>query len=328
MDRPHWRYEMPNFKKVSVVIPCYNAGPVLREALDSVLSEGYPNLEVICVDDGSTDDTLEILREYEHHIVLHDGPNGGVSVARNIGTALAQGAYIKYLDQDDILLSGGIQTQVEALELSGGDVAYGNWQRLEQQEDGSFALANIEGNEIEGEHEVALLFDFFCQIAAYLFRRTIVDRVGGFSENLPIEGDVRLVLGCAIEGAGFVHCDQLVSLYRIHADSQCRRDQAALHREICALAREIEEIWRKRDGTLDAARRNVLARAYGRVSRNLYDTDPDCAQLALEAIERLEPDYVPQSPARLRLASRWLGYRRAEALFCFYRTLKRGIPRR
>jgi glycosyltransferase involved in cell wall biosynthesis len=87
--------------KVSVIVPTYNRGWILREALDSILSQDYPDVELIVVDDGSTDDTASILRGYDTALSVIRQPNRGVSAARNAGIGAATGEFIAFLDSDD-----------------------------------------------------------------------------------------------------------------------------------------------------------------------------------------------------------------------------------
>ena len=91
---------------ISVVLPIYNAGPYLREALDSLLNQTFENFEAICVNDGSKDNSLEILHEYaskDSRIRVLDGPNGGYGKAMNRGMAAATGKYLAILEPDDVL---------------------------------------------------------------------------------------------------------------------------------------------------------------------------------------------------------------------------------
>ena len=90
--------------KISVVIPSYNAEKYIGRCIDSVLNTGYDNLEIICINDGSKDGTLAVLRDYEKKydcIKVIDTPNGGVSRARNLGIEKACGDFITFLDSDD-----------------------------------------------------------------------------------------------------------------------------------------------------------------------------------------------------------------------------------
>lgn len=128
-------------EKISVIIPVYNTEAYLSRCLDSVLNNTYRNLEVICINDGSKDNSLAILREYERRddrVVVIDQKNGGVSKARNAGLDIATGEFIAFVDSDDwvhsqyfelllivalqtgadITVCGEIQTEKECLEES------------------------------------------------------------------------------------------------------------------------------------------------------------------------------------------------------------------
>lgn len=102
---------------VSVIIPAYNAGKLIRETLDSVVNQSWPLLEVFVIDDGSSDDTVSVAREYQSdrlHVI--EQKNGGACIARNKGLALSKGKYIQFLDADDVLSHDKIEKQVEILE--------------------------------------------------------------------------------------------------------------------------------------------------------------------------------------------------------------------
>jgi glycosyltransferase involved in cell wall biosynthesis len=104
---------------VNVIIPCYQAEKFVSEAIESVLSQTYSNVEIIAIDDGSTDKTLPILKEYEGLITILQHPGGvnrGVSFARKLGVDHAKGKYIAFLDADDYFEPTKIAAQVDALE--------------------------------------------------------------------------------------------------------------------------------------------------------------------------------------------------------------------
>jgi len=101
---------------ISVVIPTYNRGWILREAIDSVLNQDIGDFELIVVDDGSTDDTADILDGYGSAVRTIHQENGGVSAARNSGIAAAKGTYIAFLDSDDLWLPEKLRTQLAFFE--------------------------------------------------------------------------------------------------------------------------------------------------------------------------------------------------------------------
>lgn len=100
---------------VSVIIPIYNVAPYLKECLESVIAQTYSNLEIILVNDGSTDKSEEIAKEYlnDWRIELISVPNGGLSKARNIGLKKAKGEYIYFIDSDDYIPSGFLEEMVK-----------------------------------------------------------------------------------------------------------------------------------------------------------------------------------------------------------------------
>ena len=95
---------MKSCPKISVIVPVYNVAEYLPQCLDSIVAQDFDDMEVVVVDDGSTDGSSEILHDYcrrNDYFKIVSKVNGGLSDARNVGTAVAQGDYIYYLDSDD-----------------------------------------------------------------------------------------------------------------------------------------------------------------------------------------------------------------------------------
>jgi glycosyltransferase involved in cell wall biosynthesis len=113
---------IPNL--VSVIIPNYNYAEYLRESIDSVLNQDYQAIEVIVVDDGSTDGSLEILKSYGSQIKVIEITNSGAPTARNFGLMISQGRYIAYLDADDYWVETKISSQVRRLLETKTDLVY------------------------------------------------------------------------------------------------------------------------------------------------------------------------------------------------------------
>lgn len=114
-----------NVPKVSVVVPVYNSEKYLPQCLDSIINQTYKDLEIICVNDGSKDNSWEILTAYKKkypQFVLIDKPNGGVSSARNSGLRAATGKYVQFMDSDDLIHSGTIKNLVEEAEAFNADI--------------------------------------------------------------------------------------------------------------------------------------------------------------------------------------------------------------
>jgi len=100
---------------VTVAIPAFNACETLCAAIDSVLAQTYPNIEIIVVDDGSTDDTRRVLLAYGDRLQYHYQPNGGLAKARNEGVSRARGAFIVLMDADDVCMPERISVQLAVM---------------------------------------------------------------------------------------------------------------------------------------------------------------------------------------------------------------------
>lgn len=111
---------------VSIVIPCYNTTKYIIETLESVSKQTYKNIEIIAVDDGSTDDTFDIIEKYkkcDDRLKVFKTSNGGSSAARMIGANIAKGKYLLFLDSDDLIDSTYIEKCVDIAE-NGYDIVY------------------------------------------------------------------------------------------------------------------------------------------------------------------------------------------------------------
>lgn len=313
---------------LSVIIPYHNARQWLPATLQSVVVQRWERMEVILVDDGSSDDGVREMAKMHPELRVVRTANQGPSRARNVGTSLARGRYLQYLDADDLLEPGKLATQVAVLEDSGADVAYGAWQRLCARAEGVFAAAAYVDRQLSENPEIDLFTDFWCPPAAYLFRRDLVERVGGWNERLPIIQDARFALDCALHGGRFVHCPGLMASYRVHAaGSVSSRDPVGFVRDCFHNAREVEQWWVPHGGLSDE-RRAALVKVYGYVARASFVSDGVTFEAAYVALRRLQPRYAPRYPWHLALASRVVGYRQAEHLALWYRRGRQWLARR
>ena len=165
--------------RFSIIIPVYNVEQYLRNCLDSVVAQNYSDYEVICVNDGSTDGSLEILREYESkhtNIVVFDSSNGGTASARNIGLENAHGDYIWFVDSDDWIDKNALQLLHDELAFTNLDILCFNGKlkyevdgRVEQ--DAGFADSQLGGWEYYNKYALAKRkFHFVC-VVLRLYRR-------------------------------------------------------------------------------------------------------------------------------------------------------------
>ena len=100
---------------LSVIVPVYNVEEFVEECLGSIVSQDYTNLEVIAVNDGSTDNSLDVIRAFARQyacVTIYDKPNGGLSDARNYALDRCNGDYITFIDSDDVLLNPDIYSKI------------------------------------------------------------------------------------------------------------------------------------------------------------------------------------------------------------------------
>lgn len=178
--------------QVSVIIPTYNRGWILKEAIDSVLTQDYKDFELIVVDDGSTDNTSEILASYGNGIRVLFQENKGVSAARNRGIAEASGQFIAFIDSDDLWLPQKLSTQVEffnqtpdALICQTEEV----WIRKGKRVNPKMRHKKPSGMIFEPSLELCLVSP-----SAVMIRRVLFDRIGEFDVTLPACEDYDLWL--------------------------------------------------------------------------------------------------------------------------------------
>ena len=110
---------------VSIIMPIYNTEDYLAEALDSVIKQTYKNIEIICINDGSADNSLQILEEYaekDNRIRIHSQENKGLPATKNVGVSLAQGKFVTFVDSDDTISSNTIETSVKIAEETNCDI--------------------------------------------------------------------------------------------------------------------------------------------------------------------------------------------------------------
>lgn len=182
----------PGAPLVSVVIPAYNCAHFIGDALDSVVNQDYPALEVFVVDDGSTDETCDVVARYGSAVTLIRQPNAGAAVARNEGMRRARGEYVALLDADDLWLPGKLRLQVDHLE-SHADVAMccTRWHMLHPDTAGRYHIERAAAPESApvdpkwaGWIYCELLLDCEVWTSTVVMRRELSERIGGFNAEL------------------------------------------------------------------------------------------------------------------------------------------------
>lgn len=201
--------------KVSVIIPAYNGDRYIAEAIDSVLAQTYQDYEIIVVNDGSTDQTAQILEQYTSKIRYFEQVNQGVAVSRNFGFKKALGQYITFLDQDDLFLTDKLSSQVALLEDNPhlGMVNSG-WQISDRH--GTVKAAVEPWQQIPQLNLADLIIWKPVFLGAMLFNRSWLERTTGFNPSLQQTPDVDLVIRLAALGCTAAWVKQTTVIYRQH----------------------------------------------------------------------------------------------------------------
>jgi glycosyltransferase involved in cell wall biosynthesis len=324
------RNEAERGELVSIIIPCYNAREFLAETLESAFVQTYPRTEIIVIDDGSTDGTADLIRSYGNRVIPEFGPNRGASAARNRGTALARGGFIQYLDADDLLTPDAIERRVTALEETGADISYSDWEKLLEVEPGVFAVHDRITRRIEDVHEdieIALITHFWAPPAALTYRRALVDRIGGWKEWLPIIQDARFLQDAGLVGGRFAHAPGIGARYRVHLGaSLSRRSSSAFVLDVFRNACDLQATFEAR-GRIDAEQRRALAQIYDYAARSLFFHDKIAFRDCVARLEQVAPRVHLSWPRVAALASTLFGFRAAGILLPLLTRLRRAIGR-
>ncbi len=203
-------------------MPCYNAAAFLTEAVESVMRQSYPMIELIIIDDGSTDESLALARSlmsrYMGKVTVLRQPNLGPYPARNNGLQHASGEFIAFLDADDYWEDDCLQVLHQAMEKEQTALAYCGWQNIG---------ATLRSNEpfiprnYEAPNKVELLLAGGAPwpIHAALVRRAVIDQVGGFSTDLKTSLDYELWLRLA-SSSRVTLVEKVLAYYRFHDKGQ------------------------------------------------------------------------------------------------------------
>ncbi|NLC57282.1 MAG: glycosyltransferase family 2 protein [Armatimonadetes bacterium] len=235
---------------VSIVVPAHNAAPHLAETLASLLRQTYRPLEILVVDDGSTDATAAIARQFGEPVRCLSQRNAGPSAARNAGIAHARGDYVAFVDADDAFTPERTAVLVAALEAASPAAAFAAsdaWLWDGRRPLRRFNIARPPG----GEKGLTTFLDENRPYIGILARRHLLVRLGGFRPDLWANEDCHLWLRLLGAGHTYAHVAEPLYLYRVHWQS-LSRDAV---RQALVACQVYEEALRTLPLTLDQRRR-------------------------------------------------------------------------
>jgi hypothetical protein len=306
---------------VSVVIPCHNAAAFVAETIESALAQTYQPLELVVVDDASTDGSWTVIEEVSARhpgrvTALRLERNRGGCHARNLGAATARGRYLMFLDADDVLSPPTVAALVDAVRDRPDGIAVCDWQHLErvdgawQETPASLPLPEP-GADI---FRVWLDGSAWAPTSSVLWRRDVYERTGGWDESLAREQDDDIMIRAYALGARLVHAEGGCSLYRLQPGLGISVTRGVAIEKLQSSVRVVEMLWREiqRHGRADELRA-LVGNVYHQLA--LRGFQQGHTELARECLRRGDEMAGPRilSPKRVgRALERLLGLERKE----------------
>jgi len=204
---------------VSIIIPAYNAEETLLSTVRSAIDQTYSFIEIIVVDDGSTDNTIALFPELKKQGVLcFSIVNGGASRARNFGLSKAQGTYIQFLDADDILASEKIELQIEILESNQADISFCDWAYFNENIDEEKPIfKNINYDGLHSGKDVLEhlgIHNWFVPVFCWLTKKSIIINAGIWNEDLTNNDDGEFFTRVLYHSNKVTHTRKILGYYR------------------------------------------------------------------------------------------------------------------
>jgi glycosyltransferase involved in cell wall biosynthesis len=206
---------------ISVLIPCYNQGHFLRETVESVLAQTYPHVEIVVVNDGSTDGTAAVAASFGDRIRCITKSNGGLSAARNTGILAAHGEFVHFLDSDDMIRPDFLQRVADAIARRPECHVFNS----------SWEDRTPDGELLERKQARFFPRDVFHALLAsvdagppccYTIRKSALANVGLFDVHLKSQEDLDMWLRLAAAGYEFVPVADAFAIYRVYPGSMSR----------------------------------------------------------------------------------------------------------
>jgi len=303
---------------VSILIPCYNAAPWLAETLASALEQTWENIEIIVVDDGSTDNSLLVAKKFEsHRLKVISQPNRGASAARNRALQEAQGDFIQYLDADDLLANDKVERQIKLFEqVTPEYIASAEWARFYNSPTEANFIPQPVWNDMSAIDWLICSWEGggMMHPAAWLLPRAIAQVVGSWNEDLSLNDDGEYFCRVILASKGVKFCSGAKSYYRSgissslsHKNSKSGLESAFESLKLCSTyLLAVEDSLRTRQ---------ACASVFQRFIYSVYPEVPDLVQAAEAKIKFLGGSNLkPDGGLMFQLMTNTLGWKLARQL--------------
>ena len=298
--------------KYSILIPCFNAQRWIRQCIESALNQSVSATEVIIVDDGSTDNSCEIVRSFGSQVQFEASPNRGGNVARNRLLEMATGEWAQFLDADDYLQPDKIERQIE-ITNNDTDLVYSPV-TIESWNGEHVSAVTVRPPNLSQSLEEQWIRWQVAQTGTVLWRTSSLRRIGGWNEAYPCCQDNEVTLRAIREGLTFAFCPDAGAVYRIWSDDTvCRKDSNKVIRYRTDLIRQMLA-WLDSCGRLTQMHRDAAGQAFFEMARTMAKHDISAADRYATKCKNDQLFRItgPAGPLHYRLIAKTMGFRMAE----------------
>lgn len=221
--------------KVSVIIPNYNRAALIGETIENMLSQTLAPHEVIVVDDGSTDNSIEVIRSFGEKVKLIQQSNQGPATARNKGLSVATGEFIQFMDSDDLFSKNKLEVQAKLLDQTNSDIVFSPWAKIRLNGNEAVFENHVLQNELPNENIPLLhwyLRGWSTVFQTFLIRHSFLKRVGGYKEDLMPAEDIEFFVRILLNAPRVSFTDECLTIYRIHDFAKISGDGTMLDKRL------------------------------------------------------------------------------------------------
>jgi len=277
---------------VSIIIPAYNAKKFVEETIKSALEQTYDNIEIILVDDGSTDGTDTLFPAFEkQNVQCVKIKNGGASRARNIGLKKAKGEYIQFLDADDILAPDKIQKQIQKLDETKGEVIYCLWSAFETKlpEQPRCRFDQIPHPITQTGKELLVSFgehNWYMPLFCWLTHKDVIERAGFWNEEISNNDDGEYFARILYTAKTVISQQEILAYYRRTASDSLSTFNS--EEKIDAAYKSYQLIEKLIVKDSDRKLRSYPKRMYYIQYRLIKDEFPELAKRAAQSFDKIK----------------------------------------
>ena len=243
--------------KFSIIVPVYNVEKYLTKCLDSITNQNFRDIEIICVNDGSTDNSLQILKEYaqkDRRIIVIDQENQGVSAARNRGLAVATGDYILFVDSDDWIELNACEIILQNLEEKNVDILFFEYRKISKNNKEYPLKKTVTGDSDVFNFNTKLDYCFFNldlrSVWGKVYKKSYINSLGKFSHNISFGEDTLFIIDKLLNNPRVKIIRDILYNYRDSEKSLTKISQEEQFQQLNLLISEYDKIFNNNDNLL------------------------------------------------------------------------------